>query len=243
MKLIPLLTASLMTLSLVGCCCGRNIVTDSCDPCCGRPRGCGVLRVVTLNYLGFGSCWNCGASWHGRGCGSCGSCGSSCGGCGEMPMDCGCGSGSCGVPMSGGGGCGCGGTYTPQSTYSVPMNAPQSFPTPQSSPSPSPAPTVPPQVPPADASTMLSPKSSPSIQTVTYEEFQRLPGTVISGPGVTTGAPTTGMPTTGMPTNSVASIQRSVGATQRFLPRPANSVPSASVAIQQNQQAVWVPAN
>ena len=127
MKVLPLLTAALMTLSLVGCCCGRNCVNDCGNPCSNSCGGCGggcgggcrpirtALRIVTLNYLGFGPCWNCGENFWGVG--GCGSCGYGCGNCGggscgggccggdmygDMMMD----GGSCGMPAMGGG-CGC----------------------------------------------------------------------------------------------------------------------------------------
>ena len=259
MKLLRSLTALTMTLSLVGCCCGRNVVTDGCDTCCTSPA-VGILRLQPVrNFFRFGCFHRCGCG------GGCGSYGDVMGGCGDCATG-GCSSGSCGAPMSqgfaapGGTGCGCTSPATYSSQYPN-MNAPSSsiqIPEPSSLPTPAPVPptsptSVPPATPSSDSSTMNPPRAMPPVQNVSYEEFQKLPGTVISGPGASTGTspgvpsnatmPMTMAPPVAMapPANSVSSIQRSIGSTQRLLARPASSMPPAMVS-SQVQQPVWVPA-
>ena len=162
-------------------------------------------------------------------------------------MDGGCGSGNCGGSMSGnvgmpGSNCGCGQTYSTQ-TYSnmAPSNMPQPAPT---SPAPNvisdpvtpPAP-VPPSIPsPSNdgnsngASNRHNPR--PQTQMVSYEEFQRLPGTMVTGPGT---------PMNNHASNGVVPMPRNMASTHRMSVRPANTVAQPNVT-GQTQQAVWVPA-
>lgn len=250
MKFAGLLTASLMIVSLAGCCCGRNVVMDSCDPCggivydscggmgcdpCGgmyRPHRCGHGRRWLHKLFGGGGC----------GCNQCcGSCGcdsgmcygdygqSSCAGCGAP-------SGSCGAPggMMMGSDCGCS-----QPSYSSPSTLPGMATPPTQLEAPSrnaPLPAVPsqttaPEAPPAPTgdTTMIPPSPSPTTQMVSYEEFQRLPGTVISGPGSAGGATTT----------NVGSALPRTSAAPMSLPAPAASRP---INTSQGQQALWTPA-
>ena len=233
MKLLQLFTAAVMSMSIVGCCTGRNTVCDPCNPCggasqCGASHSCGMSPLVTSGFLqdfslkkimGMGGCRR------GR-CGHCNSCGGcdpvfECGGCGGS---CGMASSSCGAPSCGmpaQSDCGCSSpsssTYTP--TY------------PMTSPSPSSvAPSPPPAVGPADTTGYHTPTNMPS-QTVSYEEFQRLPGTIISGPGAAPASEVAASPS--MPKSNMMA--------QRPVQRTSGSMPVASVT-NQNRQPIWVPA-
>ena len=180
MKLLRFLTAITMTLSMVGCCCGRNIVSDGCNPCGG---GCGTgLRMPSFRH-GFGGnsacgCDTCGTGWNEfAGDGGCSSCGS--------PMN-----STYAMPGTGGSGCNCGSTAAPSSSNYPPVGAPSS-PTPlpgaDANSTTAPAPPIPPATPSDIPPAAMIPPSAPTTQMVSYEEFQKLPGTVISGPGVTSG--------------------------------------------------------
>ena len=128
---------------------------------------------------------------------------------------------SCGMPS----GCGCG----QPSSMSPDMN----------SISPNPLPGVPAPAPPASGTTPLPrEEAQPSAlnqaspnsrtQTVSYEEFQRLPGTIISGPG-------------SMPSNNTAAMPRTRPSSQ-WASREPNLLPQPTAPVR-TQQSVWVPAN
>lgn len=244
MKFTRCLAALMVTLSLAGCCCGSNVVMDSCDPCgASMPRQrCG------LSWLWPGSWFHgCG---HGCGCGCSSGCGSGCGMYGEI-FDGGCCGGGggydCGgygpgVVMNGmpsSGGCACGQTAPPMisaPSSSVPMiNSAPANSTPTYS-APTQAPEPPPVPPSNDQTTMIPPSpSSNQMQTVSYEEFQRLPGTIISGPGAIPSA---------APASTPSVIQQTSAASVPFLPPPSVSAPSASRPLNpsQNRQALWQAA-
>jgi len=256
MKFMRFLTASFFALSMVGCCCGRNVVMDPCDPCSGMMPSCGISRFwpFSRSHCGCGyspcsACSTCGGGYddmiidggYGGGC-------STCGGGGGSPM-----------PTSS---CGCGGSHSsmmssppmPAGTYSAPMPPGSNY-TP-SGPTPAvPTPTDPPSVPGSEPTTMMPPVPHPQMMspvssapmmspvsntpltsappsTVSYEEFQRLPGTIISGPGAVTAQ-----------SNAPTTIQQTSGA-QPFLapPPPTSRTASRPATGAQNRQAVWVPA-
>ncbi len=245
MKLLRFLTASLFSLSIVGCCCGRNVVMDPCDPCGSVScQGCGMSKLWPFSRI-HGCGWS-------PSCGACSSC--SCG-CGDSTMEMGCASGSCGgspvetYGTSPASSCACGqtaappqypaqypGMTTPQyPSMTTPYSAP-STPSLRSLPETPPSSSMPPE-PPIQSdinNTMMTPrKSGPQTQVVSYEEFQRLPGTIISGPGA---AP----PAT---TNNVSSpIQQTAATSPSFLLPPPPSPSSPSSAGSQTNQAVWLPA-
>ncbi len=202
--------SGLMLMSTVGC-CHTQCVTNSCSPCGGGGGGCGGcltgwlqskiaacrMRSCCQNYSWGDSCSVCG----GESCGL---------------------NGSSGVTYGGGGSsCGCSGGQS--SGY-----APSSPTLPNADPIPVPQPSVP--MPPRTNEPTPAPASSESttfqrpangqIQHVSVEEFQRLPGVVVSGP--TSSVPTMGTPTLAAPTLSNVTI-------------PVRS-PS------EIQQAQWVPA-
>ncbi len=105
-------------------------------------------------------------------------------------MDGGCGCSTCGGGdagimmdgMGGGGGCGCGQSAPMGYESTTPfMTPPMTVPTPSPASMPRSGTALPPPIPPADMGSNL--QSPPSTQHVSVEEFQRLPGVVISGPG------------------------------------------------------------
>lgn len=225
MKLHQFLATTLFTLSLVGCCCGRNVVMDPGDPCgVYVDSGCGFSRGSLFN-------WRLGG-----GCRSCGKC-PNCGGFDDYSTASGCGGGgTCGGGSSYGGAanygspsqssCGCGQTssYT-DPTYSgssvpyidgssggtpVPSlrSAPIPPPTPPVAPTPSSPSTWIPPIPGSESSMMMSP---PQTQMVSFEEFQRLPGTIVSGPGAVT--------------NSSSNQVQSAAAAPLFLPPSPSATP------------------
>lgn len=199
MKRLLSLVASLLFLSSgVGCCCLGSHSLCSNDPC-------------SRELAGGGCCWYPGKFLHGKcclfghgkcRCGGCGGCGSSmgCGGCGMdggypgmIYGDMGC----HGMPgMSGDCGCASGATYPPpaypmQPTMMHPPIAPQmqmAPPAPAAIPPAAnamPAPMPDAGIPAGDAGPpMTSINSQP--QQVSAEEFQRLPGSIITGPQTTT---------------------------------------------------------
>lgn len=235
MKRIQLLAALFMTQLVMGCCCGSSFVVDSCDPCYSpcynpcQPHCCGLIGAIKSLWP-FGCCR--------YGCGSCYSPMYS-----EFPSSCsscGCGGSSYGGVMMGsptGSSCGCGGG-------GATMMAPTSVP-PVTNPQPTPAdPTNAPvpQVSPSEATGMAPMTSNPAMQHVSYEEFQKLPGTVTSGPGMTAApqANTVAIPAPVAPTASAPMIQKSIGSTQRFIPR---SVVSSAPLTAQAKPQMWVPAH
>ena len=245
MNLLRLFTAAMMSLSMVGCCCSRCVVSDPCDPCGSMPsNGCCISKLWKSSLFHRGYNWDC-------------QCGCSCGGCGcgEM-MDPysyvdapGCG-GSCAAPVMSGvpasPGCNCGQSQpysslapmvSPSYVNPVPMNSQPAY-------TPQPIPEVPPSTqnyapaPPASSSpdpqSTMAPAMNGQPQMVSYEEFQRLPGKMISGPEAT---------------NSIAipAPVQQVSTTSSFVvpPAPTPSAPrgpSRFVRPGPNQQAVWTPS-
>lgn len=204
------LTAVLM-FSAVGCCHTQCVSSDPCNPC--GPGACGGGCCLTNwlhNRFACHSCRN--YSWSSDCCSVCG--GTS---CGMNGMD--------GGTVMGGGGasCGCGQSggqssgYAPASPSYVAPTDQSPTPVPSSPASPTPTRTNEPiPAPGATDSTTFQAPANGQIQHVSVEEFHRLPGTVISGPGA---VPTLTPP----PALSTVSVP----------PRPGNPV----------QQAQWVPAS
>jgi hypothetical protein len=240
MNLMRFLTASLMTLSMVGCCSNRCVMSDPCDPCGAAPSSGGFFsRLWPMSRGG------------GFGCNSCSSGG--CGGCGDaygdvMDSGCGCGGGSGGMVMGGGmpasQGCACGG----QHAAPVPMmGVPSPAPIPRGAPEPIPSAPDLPSMPGSEATTMIprtyAPQSqlagSSQPQNVSYEEFQRLPGTIVSGPGAMTAA-------TSLPSQvSIPSqVQQTSASTQPFMapPPPTGKRPAQMTVPTAARQALWVPS-
>lgn len=249
---LSLCSAALLLLSSVGCC---HMSTCCTDPCAPPLAGCGLTGWVH----GEIDAWRSrnhyrNAGWNGSDCG-CSSCG------GQLASYDGgsCAGGNCGSPVAPGGGCsGCSGG----SNY-----APGSVPTPV------PADTAPAPAPPVPASdaaarmmmmqgrqvVMLPQPAVPGqpVQ-VSWEEFQKLPGTVVSGPGAavagqaapaaaplaisvpqqstvppqTFAAPAVAAPTSIVPAAASVLPQNVVNA-----PAPGTSVPTARPV----QQAAWTP--
>jgi len=203
--------SSLMLLTTVGCCHTQCVSSNSCSPCGGG--GCCLtgwlqskiaacrMRSCCQNYGWSDSCYG--------GCSVCG--GESCGF-----------SGAGGATYGGGGSsCGCGGGqssgYAPTSPTlptADPVPVPQpSVPMPPRTNEPTPAPAS------SESTTFMRPANG-QIQHVSVEEFQRLPGVVVTGQ--TSSVPTMGTPTLAAPTLSNVTVPV----------RAANEV----------QQAQWVPA-
>ena len=255
MKLLRYLTAALMTVSMVGCCCSQCYVTDPCDPCGAMPVHQSCLSKLWSMPRSFGYSWN-------NAC-TCGGCHCGCGGGGEMidysyaeTSSC---AGSCAAPVmttaptSSGCNCSQSGGFSPSPvSYGggyYPPSTPGSYPTPAGSVQPIPdippsynlpnAP-VPPVTPTPETTLTIPPPSGQQPQMVSYEEFQRLPGNVISGPGstVSSAAAVTG--------SSPAPIQQVSAGPQSFAPPPLPT-PTAiraqrSAVAPTNQQAVWSPS-
>lgn len=223
---IFLLTLGLLGLVVTPGCC----LLHGCGGGCGCGCGYGLFGCIGKIRDRIHNCSHC----HKRDCG--GDCGCSCGGMmyGDMGMsDCG-----CGAPSAAGCGCGIGGGHVDQPAF---MTPPMTVPTPQAAPPvPSSNVTMPPPIPPADSSsTTPVPQGT---QQVSVEEFQRLPGVIISGPGAQPLAvPTTStmvQSPTPVPANVAAPaptakpIQQASGATAPTI------TPSAT---RQVQQTGWAP--
>lgn len=264
MNLLRYAAAALMSLSLVGCCCTRCVVSDPCDPC-GGVISSGGCCLTKLWKSSFHRCY----SWDSA-------CGCTCGGCG-------CGdvidpfgyvdgpgiSGSCaapmpammtGVPASSGCNCGQSAPYSQSVPYSTSpaMNGPtylNSAPALNSQPmsAPQPIPEVPPSTQnyapappassaPAEPQTMWSPPANGQPHMVSYEEFQRLPGKMVSGPD----SSAISIPAPIQPVSASSAVSTS---TPGFVvppapipaPIPARG-PSRFVRPSSNQQAVWTPS-
>lgn len=215
MKLHRLIAvAGLLMMTTVGCCHSQCVSSNPCDPCgggCGGGGCClsGWLQTKLANCRlrhNYSWCNDCSS-----GCSVCG--GENCGMNSDMGM---------GVPSTGGSTCGCGqshgsGTYVPSSpnTDAAPAPIPtQVAPVPPKSGEPTPAPGA------SDSTTNFQ-RPTGQIQHVSVEEFQRLPGVVISGPAQSS-VPTMAQPTLAPPVLSTVSAP----------PKPATTV----------QQAQWVPA-
>lgn len=246
MKLLRIFAAAVMSLSLVGCCHNRCMMTDPCDPCGGcQPRGCGLSRMFNSAFK-RGYSWDNVSSCSCGGCSTCNTC-STCGG-GEM-MDGYSYDGMSGVPMisgsTGSSGCGC---SQPSQFSAVPTMVSPSYmntaPTIAPSPPvvPQPIPEIPPSTPSSNTdnqSTMMHPGNG-QPQMVSYEEFQKMPGTVISGPGA--GAPSMSVPT---PVQQVSTSTPSFAVPPSPAPSSvpvAGRTPTRFVRPTSGQQPVWTPA-
>ena len=268
MKLLRFFTAALMSLSMVGCCCSRGLVSDACDPCGAAPaRGCSVTKLFKSPFnRGYGwentcTCGGCGAyggditdpySFPAYGSPETSSCGGSCGspGMSMSPMT--------SSPMMGGmsasPSCGCAqsANYPSMPSMSAPLYSPSYAPSYNTSPTMippvPPASTVPQPVPEnpsnyapsppmptgSEPTTRFVPGNGQQPQMVSYEEFQRLPGNVISG--------AESLPTAGNP----APIQQVSTSSPGFMAPPApTAAPSTSSKFTRpasGRQAVWTPA-
>ena len=252
MNLLRLFAAALMSMSLVGCCCSRCVVSDPCDPCGAYAPlggGCCFTKLIKSHFRRNYS-WDCAC-----GC-TCGACG--CGGDVMDPygymdgMETG---SSCGAPMPqmitgmpASSGCNCGQTspYSSVPAMSAPtyLNA-TPVPNPQPVVIPQPIPAVPSSTqdyapaPPASSApgepqTLLSPPVNGQPQMVSYEEFQRLPGKMVSGPD----SSAISVPA---PVQQVSTSSSGFAVPPAPAPSPARG-PSRFVRPNSNQQAVWVPA-
>jgi hypothetical protein len=118
-----------------------------------------------------------------------------------------------------------------------PMNVPTPAPTNNN---PTPAQTsgtmLPPPIPPIDTSSNL--QIPPSVQQVSVEEFQRLPGTVVSGPG----SPITST-TAPQVTGQLAATMSPILPAPPASPQPAQTTVVSSVPAnaRQVQQTGWAP--
>uniref|UniRef100_A0A7C2P679 Uncharacterized protein n=1 Tax=Schlesneria paludicola TaxID=360056 RepID=A0A7C2P679_9PLAN len=197
MKLFTGLCASLLlVVSSVGCCCMSSCVS-SCDPCgrelcggggrsssCCGVGGCGLGSC--LSRLFHPKCHKCHSMYAGYGW-------DAYAGCGDYSVGC-----DCGVPMDSG--CACGqphgmpGTMIPAAPPAQAAPAPVPGADPMSARPATRQPAV------LQAAT-TAPRSTP--QQVSYEEFQRLPGVVTSGPTspAPASAPLMVPPVAGQPTN------------------------------------------
>lgn len=208
--------SSLLVFSALGCCHSQCVSSNPCDPC-ARSSGCCLsgwfqsklasCRMRCHNYSWCDDC-SCG------GCSVCG--GSSCGLTGDVSYggstgsSCGCGQSSGYAPS----------TTTPPNADPAPMPI-QSAPIPPRSSEPTPAP--------ASESTTFQRPTNGQMQHVSVEEFQRLPGVVIGGPGSsvpTMAAPSPAVQTVAAPLTTPPALSNST-----LPPRPADV-----------QQTQWVPA-
>lgn len=250
MKLLSIFAAAVMSLSLVGCCHNRCMMTDPCDPCATAcpPRGCGLSRM-------FNSAFRRGYSWDNVSSCSCGSC-SPCSTCGPV-SSCGCGGGEMidgysfdgvgGVPMitgsTGSSGCGC---SQPSQFSAVPtMVSPQYVsPTPSVAPAPpvvpQPIPEIPPSTPSSNTDTTMIQPGNGQPQMVSYEEFQKMPGTIISGPGAA--APSISVPAPVQQVSTTSTVSPSFAVPPSPAPPVATRTPTKFVRPTSGQQAVWTPA-
>ena len=195
MKRLISAAACLLVLNLVGCCCVSPRI-DECGPhACDLAGGGGLLAKFARSH---GAKKKCG----------CGHCGGFNGMYGDamhgMPYETGCcgGDGFDGGMMAGGypamssPGCGCGGgggmmapsmpmaPAAPATQY-APEGTPTPAPTPDANVPETNVPAGPAAEPPAPPMTYQPAPGQPGVQNVSMEEFQRLPGTIISGPTTT----------------------------------------------------------
>ncbi|MBS0206611.1 MAG: hypothetical protein JSS49_27350 [Planctomycetes bacterium] len=211
MKLQRLMVlAGLLMMTTVGCCHSQCVSSNPCNPCGTCGGGCLTGWLKSKLACCRMSCHN--YSW-------CDDCSSACSVCGGT--NCGLSSPDMGMPSAGGSTCACGqshgATYVPSSPTSMPNDAPAPIPTqvapvPPRSSEPTPAPGS------TDSTSLQQPGS---IQHVSVEEFQRLPGVVISGPAQSS-VPTMAQPALSPPALSTVSTP----------PKPLNNV----------QQVQWQPS-
>ncbi len=194
MKSVIVLFAGLcVTLSGLGCCYHRPLCQDPCDPCGAITQGSGCRSWMDRKISKWRKRNFC------RNHGACGRCGPEYGydtgwdDCCESVMTPSCGSVYSSMMPSAGGCASCG------SMGQMPAPMMQTAPSPAPEPAPAPAPTPPgtspsaynyngtlttppvalPPVPPG-----VSYNSAPQgVQQVSYEEFVKLPGVIVNGPG------------------------------------------------------------
>lgn len=187
MKSAALATFALVTISMVGC-CSMNQCVGPDDPC-GRELAGGGWPLQGLQLKSK----KCNPYGNSCGCGSYGYSG------GEMYAT-GCSTGQCGAIAPAATNCGCGQPHG----EGVPNAAPHPIPAPHPQAAPAPIPAAPP-APPVEGpvssqylpptvpvpTSAVAPQGQASPQQVSYEEFQRLPGVIISGPAPAMTAPAT----------------------------------------------------
>lgn len=190
MKLCSLLFTTVIVATFAGC-CGTNACVNSCDPC-GRELAGGGCPLKRLFKHRCDKCHPMATyGWEGAACGS----------CQGHP-------GSVYTTAPAATTCSCGQVHNSL----IPAPAATSAPASQAAPLPAPsAPPVPPTyeqpVPPAppapapqeEATAIPTGSTTSNPQQVSYEEFQRLPGVVISGP-----TPAPALPPTLVPPKSAA---------------------------------------
>ncbi len=210
MKRLFSVLACITLLSSVGCCCLNSCVNE-CGPhasdlaggggCLAKfARSHGARKCKCQHCMGYGGMYAdpiYGMPYGGDGC---------CGGGFDGGMMMG------GFPDAGGAGCGCaagGGAMAP----SIPPAPPSNY-APQGSPTPAPMPEANDNAIPAppDGAAAGTPMTyqpapvQPNVQNVSVEEFQRLPGSIISGPTTTpVPSPATGPMTAAPPRPSYPS--------------------------------------
>ncbi len=257
MNLLRLFLASMITTSMVGCCCTNHCaMTNPCDPCnaicaqeyssCSSCSSCGKFSFPKLRWpFSGGSRCSCnsvcdGDSYGGfvdSGCGS-SNCGGGCAGnCGAPTMNA--------NPVSSGCGCSQAATFSgsPASTYQnhVPSQPTTIPPMPPASGNGAPAPSAggsETNYDPNKNGAMNSPAATKQTVMVSYEEFQRLPGKIVSGPG---SSDSSSVPQSIQ--QVTATIQPAVAP---LPPPPAPAVNNSAKRFynpSQTSQAVWNPSN
>lgn len=181
---LSLCSAAMLLLSSVGCCHLHSCV-DPCDPCSRPLAGCGLSSWMHGEIDAWRSRNQCrNSSWSESDCG-CSTCSGQVAGYDGVSS---CAGGNCGSPVSAGGNCsGCsGGT-----SYPGGANYPGAMPTPIPADT-APAPPVPVPASEAAARMMMQGRQvvmlpQPAVPgqpvQVSWEEFQKLPGSIVSGPG------------------------------------------------------------
>lgn len=229
---IFLLTLGLLGLVVAPGCC----VLRGCGTGCGCGGGCGLLGCLSRIRDKIHNCSLC----HKSNC--CGDCGCSCGGgmmYGDMGMamgDCG-----CGAPAAPGCGCGAGGGHAGHAEPSTFMTPPMNVPTMQSAPPvPNSNVTMPPPIPPADSSSTTNVPQG--TQQVSVEEFQRLPGVIISGPGAASTAAPASSSVVQSPTPVPANVAAPAPAAKPIQQASGTTAPVITPsATRQVQQTGWAP--
>jgi len=222
--LYALACAGFLTLFAPGCCIldvfghGNSYSQCGSDPCsCGGHHGKKHSKKCSKHCR---KCMECMQEGYvdGYAMGDCG-----CGG--AIMGDCGCGGGGM-IGDMGGGGCGCG-AGGPAPYPSGPLPGPIPGPTPSTGAIP-PIPGMEVAPPPQTSSTMTVPAG---MTQVSVEEFQRLPGVVISGPGAQP-----------MATDMAAqSVSTSATPTIVAAPQEARPIPTTASRVQSVQQTGWAP--
>ena len=220
--------SSLLLASTMGCCHSRCVHTDPCDPCNGMVSGRRHVSGWMNHKVSSWRMRNHGRNygWNDVACG-CDACGM--GFDGDM-ISSGCGSGGCGGMAVGGSpsGCGCGQQHS-EYAPSVPGTIPIPPATPAVAPSPVPVPPAgnEPAPAPASSETNSTAIQRAQVQQVSVEEFQRLPGVIVSGPTLQSAAP---------------SITTAASSAQPLMAVPQLSpIPTAPQTASGAQQLNWVP--